>query len=117
MRQAASLIAIEHANQRNVTIYTVDAAGLRVHSRQQAAGGTISAVGAELAAISSAPDAPTDGETVAQLPLTLDAPDPAGVVRQVSRLAIGGLPPGPYSLVLTITDGASTTIRSAPFVR
>jgi VWFA-related protein len=55
--------------------------------------------------------------TVAQLPLTLDAPAADGVIRQLSRIDVGGLPPGAYSLVLTITDGASTTIRSAPFTR
>jgi hypothetical protein len=53
-------------------------------------------------------------QTVAQLPLTLDRPA-NGVIRQVTRVAVGGLEPGSYSLVLTVTDGASTVIRSAPF--
>jgi VWFA-related protein len=54
-------------------------------------------------------------QTVAQAPLTLDAPGADGVIRQFSRLSIGSLAPGSYALVLTVSDGASTTIRSAPF--
>lgn len=54
-------------------------------------------------------------QTVAQSPLTLDAAAADGVIRQVSRISVGTLTPGSYSLVLTITDGASTAIRSAAF--
>jgi VWFA-related protein len=52
-------------------------------------------------------------QTLAETPLALGEPDPAGRISLVSRVQVGALPPGEYALVVTVTDGASTQIRSS----
>ena len=53
------------------------------------------------------------GKPVAELPLPLDAADPAGRLLQVTRLPTAAIPPGTYELRVTIASGQRTEIRSA----
>jgi VWFA-related protein len=56
------------------------------------------------------------GQSLAQLPVPLDQPDPTGRLLQVSRLPSAAVPPGTYELRLTVTAGASRAVRSTPLV-
>lgn len=53
-----------------------------------------------------------NGESLARLPISLNAPDDHGRVQQVGRLPIGGLEPGTYDLRVVLSDGKSPQARS-----
>jgi hypothetical protein len=56
-----------------------------------------------------------DRQTLAEVPLALEAPDQTGRIAQVSRISIATLPPGAYAVVVSVSDGASTQFRSVKF--
>lgn len=52
------------------------------------------------------------GKPVAELPLPLEAADPAGRLLQVSRLPTAAIPPGTYDLRVTVKAGDRTEVRT-----
>jgi VWFA-related protein len=55
------------------------------------------------------------GRAVAQLPVELPAPDPAGRIQYASAIPVDKFQPGEYELKLTAEDGKSTATRSTRF--
>jgi VWFA-related protein len=56
-----------------------------------------------------------DGVPLAEVPMTLPAPDPSGRVDYQGRVPVGALPSGPYELRVTVSDGSATVQRRATF--
>jgi VWFA-related protein len=55
------------------------------------------------------------GTTLATLPLALAAPDANGRIQQLGQLPLASLPPGAYTLTLTVSGGPAPAARSAGF--
>jgi len=60
-------------------------------------------------------DVMSGGQALAQLPLTLAAPDASGRIRQTGSLPLAALPSGSYELRLTVEQGAARAVRSVAF--
>jgi len=56
-----------------------------------------------------------NGRSLAQLPADLPAADEHGKIKYASALPIENFPVGSYELKVTVTDGKSSTNRTAPF--
>jgi len=54
-----------------------------------------------------------NGKAVAQVPLTLRAPDAAGRIRQAGRLPLDAIPPDTYEFRVTVKQGGDQIYRSA----
>lgn len=56
------------------------------------------------------------GQVLAQIPLPLDKPDATGRILQTGRLPSSAIPAGTYELRITVTAGASKSVRSTELV-
>ncbi len=56
-----------------------------------------------------------DGQTVAQSPLVLAAPDLSGRIRHVAQVTLETLTPGRYTLRLTVSQGVQSELRETSF--
>jgi len=55
------------------------------------------------------------GKSLGQLPVELPAPDKNGRIQYTGTIPLDAFPAGEYGLIATVTDGASTTIRTGHF--
>jgi VWFA-related protein len=55
------------------------------------------------------------GRTLATVPVTLPDPDTTGRIQELGRLPLSTLPPGAYTLTLTVNGGPAPVTRSAAF--